>query len=389
MPRTPGWVRRPSTLLAGAVLLATGVTAAVVAPGRAPARSTLRAGDAALVDGAAIPRSAVDREVAAIDGQPRYAATLARSTVAGGTGALSATDVFGPDPDDALYGPPAATPAPTASATSAAPAHRVTADDLRASVLTRLIFVRLVDERLHGTAPTAAEQASARSVARAASGLDAAGHPVFDALPGWYRDALVDRGARAAALQRVLGLPTPDQASITAAYLRDRATSYTQVCFTQVVLSAPAAAGLARTRALLAHGGDPAQVGTASDQGCHGPATLPSDVQAALTPLQPGQVSGLVSSASQRAVFVLRSRRVQPLTEVSAQVQTALQSRGTEVIARAVQDQLAVARITIAGDLGVFQRTGAHIGVVPLAELTVAPGRGSGNSGPQQNDPFD
>jgi len=377
----PAWATRGSTLVVVAVLGATGVAAAVMR-GPAGPGDALRAGDAARVDGAAIARGDVLREVAAIKDQAAYAAYLGHATT-GASGALSPLALGGGEPEDALQRVPSQGVAPTAAA------RPFGDEDLQAAVLTRLIYLRIVEEQLQArhVSVTAADTASAAEVAGATSGVDAAGAPLFDQLPGWYHSELVRRGAEAGALQAALGVPPPDDAAVAAAYDGLMASRFTDLCLTQVVLAAPADGAAARAR--LAAGAPPAKVGTAEQVGCHPLSSLPSDVAEAVHDLDRGQVSAPVIGGARTAVFVITARTVRPLSAARGEVLATLQAKGSAALSRVIQDRLAVARVRVAYDYGTFARTGPQIGVVPRSSLPVTGGRTSGDSGPQRSEPFD
>jgi hypothetical protein len=372
---------RPTNVAAIAVLVVAAVVAAVIG-------HHAHAGPAAAVVGPArIPTSAVERETAAIRGEALYAAALR----GGATLAVVAPVAPGfvasadGDPDDlrvVATGPTGTRPLTTA--------------DLDAQVLTRLLYVSALRQQLaaHHTSPRAVEMLDGAEQARADAGTDQAGRPIYDDLPAWYRTELGTRAADVEALVRALVGPNAvTSADVAAAYRQQAAFQFTDVCLrSELVDPASAAAAAVALAASPANG---------RNDGCAPMSGWANDIAAAVGRTPVG-ATATVSRLGRTAVLEVASRTTQPLSAVAGVVRAELLARFTDLVDQTVEAQLALDKVTVAAQYGIYRSFASDHEVLPPDALTPAsprtnpiqrqvttttvPGSPSGHG---QFDPFD
>jgi hypothetical protein len=339
---------------------------------------------AAQVGSTIITDRSVQREVAAIQAQPIYAAALSQAD----TLALSAPvdpkalAGAGGDPDDLLI-----TLVPVGGAATTRP---YTTQDLQASVLTRLLYVSVLRQLLiakHVT-PTAQELSNGREQARYESGENASGGYLFDELPAWYQSQLAQRGADIEALQRALvGNGGITEADVDAAYQQRLATDFTTVCIRAFEVTG-AVTPTARA-ALSSDGSGVRNVGCAPMQ------DWTPDVVNSVASTPVGAIAPPVRRGDKVALLLVTKRTYLPLSAVEGNVWADLSARYTDLVNSAVEDQLALSKVSVAPQYGTYEDLGTIHGVLPPDALTPPPGTSSGSSSRpavsprQQPDPFD
>ncbi|HWE56964.1 MAG TPA: hypothetical protein VG435_15750 [Acidimicrobiales bacterium] len=371
---------RPTTVAAIVVLVAAVVLAAVIS------RRDHVGPTAAVVGPNRIPSSAVERETAAIQGEPLYAAALRGAATAAVVAPLTPGFVASADgdPDDlriVATGPTGTRPLTTA--------------DLDAQVLTRLLYVTALRQQLaaHHASPLATEMADGAQQARANAGTDQSGRPIYDSLPAWYRTELATRAADIEALVRVLAGPnTVTPAAVATAYRQQAPLQFTEVCLRSEVVDAASAKSAAA--ALVA---DPV---AGRNDGCAPLSGWANDVAAAVGQTPAGSTV-TVSRLGHTAVLLVSSRSTQPLSAVSGVVRAELLARYTDLVDQTVEAELALDRVTVAAQYGTYESFASDHEVLPPDALapasasttslpgpatttTTVPGGGHG-----QFDPFD
>jgi hypothetical protein len=348
-------LRRPTTILAALVLAAAATTATVL-----HTRDDTSTGPVAATVGATpVTASAVQREVAAIESQPAYLGALNQAS----TPALAAPvdpkalAAAGGDPDDLRV-----TLVPVGGKSTS---RGYTTEDLQASVLTRLLYVTVMEQILaaHHVPVTASELVDGREEAVVESGQDASGHSLFGRLPVWYQDELARRGADVEALEQSLvgeGGITP--AAVHAAYRQRRLDDFTTVCLRAAVVPAASAS---RARSELAAGGSGGQ-----DEGCAPMGDWTAQVIGAVEHVGVGHLSGSLHRGDRVAVLKVTARTVEPYSAVAGDVRAELGSRYTDDVNAVVEDQLALDRVTVAPEYGTYENLGAVHGVLPPDALT-------------------
>jgi hypothetical protein len=343
---------------------------------------------AARVGSQTITDRAVTREVAAIEGQPDYASALgAASTLALAAPVTpQALASAGGDPDDLRID--------LAPAGGAASQRSYSAADLKASILTRLLYVAVVRQILaaHHLRPSAAELAEGREQARYESGETFAGTSLYDRLPSWYQAELAGRGADIEALERALvGTGGITDAQVRAAYEQRLPTDFTTVCLRSAVVATPGPGGAVPAAAtLLAPGSTQAR-----DDGCAPLGDWATDVQAAVRDVPVGHDAAPVARQGKVALLAVTGRTTSPLSAVEGNVRAVLSARYSDAVNSVVEAQMALTPVTVASQYGTYERSGPVNGVVPPDALTPPPAPGTGTtplparSGPQQLDPFD
>jgi hypothetical protein len=307
---------------------------------------------AARVGAVTVSASAVEREVAAIDAQPTYVAALGRTSTMALAAPLDpkAIAAANGDPDDLRI---------TFSAVGSA-TRSYTAADLKAGVLTRLIYVAALRQllALHHVAPSAVEVADGRQEARLHAGVDPSGASLFDRLPAWYQTELALRGADVEALIRFeVGTGGVTDADVQAAYQKRLASDFTTVCLRSVVVSG---ADEATGRAELQGGGP----GT-RDDGCAPLGQWSPDVATVIAAAPAGTVGPSVQRGAKVALLEVTRRIEIPLSAVAVDVRAGLLSGYTDLINKLVGDELSVLPISVAPEYGTYENADTLHEVLP------------------------
>jgi hypothetical protein len=370
-------------MLAAAVVAATAITAVVMQNGNA-ATGTV----AARVGGQVVTASAVQREVAVIESQPAYQRVLSGAQTVALAAPINLKSVAASDgdPDDLRV---------SFSPAGGSGLRPYTVADVTAGVLTRLIYVAALRDLIamkHVT-PTQSEVADARQEAELESGLDATGKYLFDDLPRWYQNELVQRGADLEALTRALiGSGGITQADIEASYRERLGSDYTTVCLKSVVV-APSDVGAGRAE--LAGNGKGVR-----DDGCAPLADWASDVAAAVHNSPAGTSGASVQRGDQVALLEVTNRIEYPLSAVLADVRAGLYAQYSDLVDNVVEDELGLLDVSVAPQYGTYENLGTTHDVLPPDALTppsqpsTTPSHPTSpsppqTSPPQQHDPFD
>lgn len=333
---------------------------------------------AARVGVTSITATSVEREVAAINAEPQYKAALAKAStlaLAAPVDPKAVASASG-DPDDLRI-----SLAPTGSATTRA----YTVTDLRASVLTRQLYVTVMEGLLRSkhVTVTSEDLALGRQQARVEAGQDLSGASLYDRLPTWYQGELARRGADVDALERSLvgdgGITT---AAIDAAYQKMLPNAFTTVCLKADVVQS---GGTAAAVAALTHGTG------GRDAGCAPVADWATDVAADIRSVPAGSLAAPIQRNGRVAVLLVTRRSELPLSAVAGNVRATLSTRYTDVVNSLIEDELALSKVTVSPQYGTYENLGTVHGVVPPDALTPPSGGASGSqvSPPQRFDPFD
>jgi hypothetical protein len=352
-PRLRSVWRRPTTWLAAGVLAASAITALVVA-NHGPARGSI----AAKVGPTTISDASVDREVAAIQSQPLYRAVLSQTSTLALAAPVTpqAVAAANGDPDDLRV---------TFAAPGARDYRPYTTVDLKAAVLTRLIYLAALQQVLtqKHISPTTAEMAWGQEEAGVDGGQNAAGANLFDQLPKWYQDELAGRGAALFALTRGLAGPAGvTAAEVQQAYLRILPTEFTTWCLRSLVVPAAAAP---RGRATLLAGGPGVR-----DDGCAALSGWAPDVQAAVREVAVGQVARPVVRGQKVALLLVGRRVTAPLTAVEGNVRADLEAHYSDAVSALIDSRLALDQVSVASQYGTYMSQSDSQSVVPPDALT-------------------
>jgi hypothetical protein len=359
--------------------VAAGIVAiAAIAAGAMQQTSTSTQSVAARVGSVTITAASVEREVAAISAEPQYRAALAQASTLALAAPVDPKAVASAngDPDDLRI-----TLAPTGSGTTRA----YTATDLRASVLTRQLYVTVMEGLLRSrhVTVTSEDLTLGRQEARVEAGQDRSGASLYDSLPAWYRDELARRGADVDALERSLvGDGGITQAAIGAAYLKMLPEAFTTVCLKATVVQS---GGTSAAAAALASGTG------GRDAGCAPVVDWATDVAADIRSVAAGTVAPPLQRNGRVAVLLVTRRSQLPLTAVAGNVRATLSTRYTDVVNSLIEDELALSKVTVSPQYGTYENLGTVHGVVPPDALTPPTGGSPGSqvSPPQRFDPFD
>jgi hypothetical protein len=373
----PRFLRRPTTWLALGVLAASATAAVVVANHRSAAAASA----AAKVGPTTISGSSVDREVTAIQSQPLYRAVLSQASTLALTAPVTpqAVAAANGDPDDLRV---------TFAAPDAKNYRPYTVSDLKAAVLTRLIYLAALQQILaeRHISPTSAEVAWGREEARVDGGQNAAGATLFDQLPSWYQDQLASRGAAIFALtQGLAGTAGITDANVRMQYLRNLPTEFTTWCLRSLVVPAAAEASGAAT---LLSGGP----GTRGD-GCAPLSGWAPDVQADVRQVAVGEIAPPLVRGSKVALLIVTRRTAAPLAAVEGRVRADLEAGYSDAVNALIESRLTLDAVTVSPQYGTYLSQGNTHSVVPPDALTPppAPNRPTTPTPPQrqQQDPFE
>jgi len=372
-------LRQPTTIVAIVVLVAAAVAALSLRSSAGGAGAA-----AASVGGVTITEAAVEREVSAIQAQPAYAAALRNASTLALAAPVDPRAVMlaRGDPDDLRV-----TLAPANGVTATRPYSTA---DLRASVLTRALYVSVLQQVLRSrrVMPTIDERTEGRQQARYESGQDSAGGSLFDRLPSWYQVQLAERGANIEALERSLvGAGAISDAQLASAYQRRVPTDFTTVCLRVAVVNVDS---VAAGRAALAGGGPGSR-----DAGCAPMGAWTSDVAVDVRSTPVGQVAAPVQRGGRVALLLVTRRTELPLSAVAGNVRAQLSARYADIVNLVVENELAVLPVSVSAHYGTYENLGSTHSVLPPDALT-PPSAATGQpvappvtSPPQRLDPFD
>ncbi len=309
---------------------------------------------AATVDGAKIPRSALEDELDAIKGNKAYLEQLqSQGTVLTPEGAFDQSFV--------------------------------------ARVLTRQVLLQLVHNEVvkRKVEPTSAEVDEARKGLAESFGDRA----VFEAFPDSYERLMARRELEVEKLGNALGGAQPVDDAAVKRFYDENPTLFAETCASHVLFGVAgangqldAAATTADNAALTAQA---AQARTQIESGaltfeaaasqfskdpskanggsldCNPAGTFVAPFETAMNALQPGQISAPVTTQFGVHLIKVLERRTQPLAEASDAIRQQLQGGSADALDEFLQDAIATANVEVNPRYGSFVKDGNTPGVVP------------------------